>query len=97
MNTKNPNPLLGALVVLIALWLGTMAYGLGWQGLCGWGTPCEMGGCATCDPGFVNYLAGGAAWLAGLLVVLGGFWCAWRLGTGRWSLRRRPAGPGALG
>ena len=84
---------LGGLVVLAALWVATMAYGAGWEWFCGPNSgPCEMGGCESCQPVWPGSLGGIAAWAGGVLVLLGAFWVAWRLGSGRWSLRRRRAG-----
>ena len=87
MNRGNGNPLLAGLIVLITLWVTVMAAGVGVQGICGWDDECGVGPAPT----WVGYLAGGAAWFAGLLILLGGLWCAWRAGTGRWGLRRPAA------
>lgn len=29
----------------------------------------------------------------GSLILVGGLWCSWRVGSGRWGLRRRPTEP----
>ena len=91
MNRRSYSPLLAGLVVLVTLWVITLFYGLGWESLCGWSAECGIGGCDVCQPTRPGYLAGSAVWFVGILVLLGGFWCAWRIGTGHWTLRRRPA------
>lgn len=84
--------LLALLIVVAALWIATLAYGAGWEWFCGPDAgPCEMGDCQSCRPTWPGSLAGVAVWVAGLLTLLGAFWCAWRVGSGRWGLRRRPA------
>jgi TRAP-type C4-dicarboxylate transport system permease small subunit len=32
-------------------------------------------------------------WVAAAVVLVGGLWCAWRVSTGHWGLRRRPTEP----
>lgn len=84
--------LLALLIVVAALWVATLAYGAGWEWFCGPDAgPCEMGGCRSCDPARPGSLTGVAIWVAGVLTLLGGLWCAWRVASGRWSLRPRSA------
>jgi hypothetical protein len=78
------NPLLAGLIVLVTLWATILPIGGGTLAMCGHDNDCAIGG----QPAWWNYLAGAAAFLGGSLVFLGGLWCAWRLGSGRWRLRR---------
>lgn len=80
------------LIVAATLWGCTLAYGAGWEWFCGPDSGmCEMGGCQSCQPSWPGSLAGIAAWAGGVVLLLGGLWCAWRVGSGRWGLRRRRA------
>jgi hypothetical protein len=87
--------LLALLVVVATLWACILAYGAGWEWFCGPDSGmCEMGGCESCQPTWPASLAGIAVWAGGALLLLVGLWCAWRVGSGHWGLRRHLAAPG---
>ena len=90
MNSRLGGLLLAFFVVLVTLWIGIMFYGLGWEQFCGPNSGmCEMGGCQSCHATWPRSWAGIGVWAGGAIVLLGGFWCAWRVGSGHWGLRRR--------
>ena len=97
MDRRLTNLLISGLIVLATVWVTIMFYGLGWEGFCGPARGmCEMGGCEVCNPAWPGALAGIAAWVGGAVVLVGGLWSAWRVGTGHWGLRRRPDSSPAL-
>jgi len=89
MNLRYGNPVLAGLIALVTLWLATLAYGGGYLIMCGSDNECAVGD----RPTPWNYLAGALVWLGAAAILLAVLWCAWRVGTGRWTLRRQPGSP----
>jgi len=74
-------------VVLLTLFMLFLTTGLG---LAAWMVGSGLGGLWEGDVGVGVFLAVSAA-----LCLVGGLWCVWRVGSGRWGLQRRPTAPGS--
>lgn len=87
------HPGLAALVFLVASLGAGVIVLLGWAGYIDrWSFFCGYGG-SSCDFQEPNYLAAVGAFVGAAALLVVGLWCAWRLGHGRWGLRRRPNRP----